>query len=177
MLFRSTSSDHLRIFNNARTLALFNFDGNVGIGTTNPSYRLHVNGAVAATSFPTISDSRLKKDTTPLTNCLATLTQLRGVSYDWTSDNHPHFEFDSRRQIGLIAQEVNSVLPEAVTKSVDGYYSIDYNKIVPVLVEALKEQQTNAEAKDLRINALETRINQLEKTLGAFDRRKEEAQP
>jgi len=60
------------------------------------------------------------------------------------------------RRIGFIAQEVEKVIPEAVGKDEEGIYSVEYDAILPLLVEALKEQQKI-------IEKLEERINQLEK--------------
>jgi hypothetical protein len=70
---------------------------------------------------------------------------LRGVSYDWRQEEYPEKNFEHRRQIGFIAQEVKEVLPEVVSQDGEGYYSIGYSRIIPVLVEAIKEQQTKFE--------------------------------
>ncbi len=63
------------------------------------------------------------------------------VSFLTGERKYKHLFPSHGRQVGLIAQEVEEVLPEAVGKSPDGYKTVDYEKLVPVLVEAIKEQQ------------------------------------
>jgi hypothetical protein len=139
------------------------FAGSVGIGTSTPSDKLTVIGrGLSTVGWVTQSDARLKKNVATLTNALARLTRLRGVSYDWRIKENPDFEFTEGRQVGLIAQEVRDVLPEAVSAGQDGYYAIDYDKIIPLLVESVKEQQAEVLEKDLRIEELETRLENLE---------------
>ena len=91
---------------------------------------LSVTGSVTASSNVTAySDERLKTDIQTIDNALDKVTQLRGVS----------FTKDDERSIGVIAQEVEKVLPEVVF---DGEYkSVAYGNIVGVLIEAIKEQQ------------------------------------
>jgi hypothetical protein len=116
--------------------------GNVGIGTSSPTQKLHVIGNILATGTITPSDRRYKKNIQPLENALANLQQLNGVSYEMNSQAFPEWNFEDTRQYGLIAQEVEKVFPEMV-KTIDakGYKGIDYVKLIPVLIEAIKEQQ------------------------------------
>jgi hypothetical protein len=85
--------------------------------------------------FP--SDERLKKNIEPLKSSLDKLIKLKGVSYEWQAEE----THGKGRNIGLLAQNVESVLPELVLTDSKGYKSLSYGKIVPVLVEAIKEQQ------------------------------------
>jgi Ca2+-binding EF-hand superfamily protein len=62
--------------------------------------------------------------------------------------------FPDGRQIGLIAQEVEEVIPELVNTTDNGYKSVDYAKLVSVLVEAVKEQQKQIEALEERISSI-----------------------
>ena len=72
--------------------------------------------------------------------------QLRGVTYDWkTSGQH---------DIGFIAQEVETVLPEIVKTGDDGYKSVDYARVTSVLVEAVKTQQQQLDDYRIKVNAL-----------------------
>jgi hypothetical protein len=121
---------------------IFNNGGNVGIGTTNPTVKLEVNGRLKTQGINELSDVRYKKDIQTLTNALANIEKLRGVSYDWKQAEFPEKNFDSKHQIGLIAQELELVFPELVNTDAEGYKSVDYSKLVAVLIEAVKEQQT-----------------------------------
>ena len=76
-----------------------------------------------------------------LTDALEKVLRLRPVAYDWRRAEHPDKNFNAGRQLGFIAQEVNAVLPEVVSQDRAGFYSIAYSQIIPVLVEAIKEQQ------------------------------------
>ena len=66
---------------------------------------------------------------------------INGVEYYMRTDEFPSKHFDTRLQVGLIAQEVEKVLPQVVQTGMDGYKAIDYAKVVPLLVEGIKEQQ------------------------------------
>jgi hypothetical protein len=121
---------------------IFNNGGNVGIGTTNPTVKLEVNGRLKTQGINELSDARYKKDIQTLTNALANIEKLRGVAYDWRQAEFPEKNFDSKHQIGLIAQELELVYPELVNTDAEGYKSVDYSKLVAVLIEAVKEQQT-----------------------------------
>ncbi|HTK81664.1 MAG TPA: tail fiber domain-containing protein [Bacteroidota bacterium] len=116
--------------------------GNVGIGTTTPSQRLQVIGNICATgTIGSCSDMRYKKDISPLSSSLTKVLSLRGVSYNWRSDEFSEKNFTKDRQIGLIAQEVEKLYPEVVQTDANGYKSVDYGRLTPVLIEAIKEQQ------------------------------------
>jgi len=117
-----------------------NFAGKVGIGTNSPQYKLDVKGQVRADNVTVKSDQRHKQNIHSLKNALTKLQGLRGVSFKW-KDNAQNAD----TQIGLIAQEVEKVLPELVSTDSEGYKSIAYGKLTAVLVEALKEQQLQIE--------------------------------
>lgn len=124
--------DAMRITNN----------GKVGIGTTNPAYKLQVNGSVAGIGpYINFSDRRYKKNIHTLSHALDKIMQLRGVDFEWKKDEYPDLKFKEGKQIGFIAQEIQEVLPEVVRKSNELGYSVAYGQVVPVLVEAIKEQQ------------------------------------
>lgn len=112
--------------------------GGVGIGGD-----LNVGGDIAA--FAT-SDSRLKENINPLTNALSKLDKISGVTYNWNSISGKN---TNTNEVGVLAQEILEVLPEAVVKRDNGYYAVDYEKIIPLLIEAIKE--------------LKSEVNQLKK--------------
>ncbi len=96
---------------------------------------LTVNG----TNYP--SDARYKKEISTLQNALQKIIAIRGVEYFMRTDEFPEKHFDTKLQVGLIAQDVEKVLPQAVQTDNEGYKSVDYAKMVPLLVEGIKEQQ------------------------------------
>jgi len=116
-------------------------NGNVGIGTTEPGYRLHVAGTVAANGFQNLSDQRWKTNIKPIQNALDNVLKMQGVTYYWKVDEYPDKHFPEGEQVGFIAQEIEKVYPQVVLADKDGYKSVDYSKLTPVLVEAIKEQQ------------------------------------
>lgn len=89
------------------------------------------------------SDIRFKKNIRPLKNSIEKIEQLNGVSYELKKDKYSQKNFSAGRQIGLIAQNVEKVYPELVKTDNEGYKSVAYQNLVAVLVEAVKEQQSN----------------------------------
>jgi hypothetical protein len=121
-------------------------------------------------SWSKASDVRFKKNVAPLENALARTLRLRGVSFDWRRDEFPDRNFPDSRSIGFIAQEVEAVYPQLVSIDRDGYESVDYAGLTPILVEAIKEQQQQLDSQRRRIESqaramedLTRRIEWLEK--------------
>jgi hypothetical protein len=95
---------------------------------------LNVRGDITAFA---LSDQRLKQDVEPISQALDKVRQLQGITFKWNmlAEDKNH----DRRDVGLLAQQVQSVLPEVVTQRDNGYLAIQYEKLVPLLVEAIKE--------------------------------------
>ena len=132
--------------------------GDVGIGIAIPTQKLHVIGNILATSFIVASDFRYKKNIEQIISPLFKLKQLRGVTYQYKTDEFPKMGFSDANQMGFIAQEVEKIFPELVVTDKNGFKAVDYPKITPVLVEAIKDQQ-------LQINELNRKLESLEKLI------------
>jgi hypothetical protein len=130
------------------------FGGSVGINVTpsGTSGRLDCSNDVVAFST---SDKRLKENIKPLENSLDKVLKISGVSFDWkelTEEEKKTIHGNEGHDVGVIAQEIEEVLPEVVTTRESGYKAVKYEKIVPLLIEAIKEQQQ-------QINKLEEKLN------------------
>lgn len=93
-------------------------------------------GTLSATIFNSTSDENYKKDINTLTDALEMTAELRGVSFKWKDNDQP--------SIGLIAQEVEKVVPEVVTTT-DGKKTLNYDAIIGLLVESIKELKARVE--------------------------------
>ena len=102
----------------------------------------------------------MKQNIEPFSPVLDKVIQLQPVSYEWQADAHPDYHFGPERTTGLIAQEVEKVLPEVVSRDDKGYLSISYTEMVPVIVEAMKEQQARIELQTAKIVEQERRFNE-----------------
>jgi hypothetical protein len=111
--------------------------GNLGIGTTNPTSKLTVqgdvlvSGVITSTDYNCSSDINLKENIQPIENPIDKVLQINGVSFDWKEDG--------RSSMGVIAQEVERVLPELVSGS--DSKTVNYNGLIGLLIEVVKEQQ------------------------------------
>lgn len=197
-------------------------NGNVGIGTTNPtsnltvttsqsgtvalsayssgstaaamqawatgsgSYGIFATGSVSAGIFygnVTItgalnqgSDRKLKRNIEPMKNALEIVTQLQGKTYEFRTEEYTNLALPDGKHLGFIAQEVEEVLPEIVAKAsqpmlknpegedlkIEAFKSINYTALIPVLTEAIKEQQQIIDTQDEKILSLEERLLDLE---------------
>jgi hypothetical protein len=137
-------------------------DGNSG--------NINASGTISGSSVVQTSDKRYKKEISTLDNSLENTLKLRGVSYYWKQENK-----SKKRQIGVIAQEIEEVYPEFVHTNDEGYKSVNYAQMTAVLIEAIKELNAKivkleAEKADLTAALNETkelseRIGKLEKLL------------
>ncbi|HWO57898.1 MAG TPA: tail fiber domain-containing protein [bacterium] len=105
-----------------------------------------------------VSDGRLKTEVVPLTNALDAVERLRGVTYRWKHDVLPDHPMARGEQIGLIAQEVKEVVPQAVTETREGLLAIDYARLVPYLIEGMKEQQRQIDEQRAMIDELREKL-------------------
>ncbi len=108
------------------------------------------------------SDERLKENVKTIDSSLSKVLQIRGVEFDWkelTEEEKKTIHGNEGHDVGVIAQEIEKVLPEVVTERENGYKAVKYEKIVPLLIEAIKEQSDTIEKLTERINKLEKGSN------------------
>ena len=88
-------------------------------------------GTITATDFNTTSDMRLKDNITAVQNPLDILAAISGVQFNWKSNG--------KEAVGVLAQEIEKVLPQIVNTNADGYKAVSYDSLIPILIEAIKE--------------------------------------
>lgn len=93
-----------------------------------------------AHSHSIFSDSRLKMNIAPIADPLQGVMSLNGITFYWNTSDHPDLGFNNERQFGFIAQEVEQIYPELVHTE-NGYKTVNYVELIPILTEAIKQQQ------------------------------------
>jgi hypothetical protein len=109
----------------------------MGVNSGTSKIVLDAVDVIATNGFTASSDIRLKENFESIPNALELVSQLNGLYYTWKKDAGA----DKPRKLGFIAQEIEKVIPELVKTDSEGMKSVDYIGVVPVLVEALKNQQ------------------------------------
>lgn len=151
-------------------------NGNIGMGpefnnNNQPKVELHIHTEDSTESYLQFSDEltgsaytdgfRMGIPSTTSTNMPGIISSLRGVSYYWTQTN-PIYSFDTTEHIGFIAQEVDTVDSRLTYMDSDSLLHVDYNKVVPILTEAIQELATINSSQDSIINSLNDRLTLLE---------------
>lgn len=132
--------------------------GRIGINTNNPSEALYVVGNIVATGLITaLTETKVKTNIETVEGALDKVSDLRGVTYDMKRDEYPELRFSDKRQLGFLAEEVAEVVPEVVLQNGDNLKSVDYGRLTPLLVEAIKELRQQNEQLMRRIERLEAR--------------------
>jgi len=117
----------------------------IGVAANGTAGRLDCSNDVVAFAS---SDKRLKENIKPLNNALDKINKINGVEFDWkelTEEEKKTVHGNTGHDVGVIAQEIEEVLPEVVTTRDTGYKAVKYEKIVPLLIQAIKEQQQQIE--------------------------------
>jgi hypothetical protein len=159
----------------AATGVLAGFTGGTSLAAL--GWALFSNGwAGGTTGWLNVSDARIKKNVKTIPSAIDLVTKLRGVSFNYDLSQYPSLNLDEQTtQLGFIAQEIEAVIPSAVKnsnipatkKSSTTYFleekgnvqlkAVSYSEIIPVLVEAIKEQQQIIEKLELRVKELENK--------------------
>ncbi len=131
----------------------------VGVNTssTSPSYGMYVyRGIYATENIVAYSDRRAKENIVTIDSALDKLLQMRGVYYNRIADEN------KVRQIGVIAQEVNEVIPEAVTYcDVNDEYGVSYGNLAGLFIESIKDQQQIIDKQAEEINLLKDELQKI----------------
>lgn len=123
--------------------------GSLAVGNISPSATVgRIDASNDVVAFST-SDERLKINIAPIHGSMGKVNSISGVEFDWISN--PEIHGNSGHDVGVIAQEIEKVLPEVVTTRDNGYKAVKYEKIVPLLIEAIKDLQR-------QIDELKTKI-------------------
>ena len=94
---------------------------------------MRVTGTVAALHFDSLSDLKLKSNVKQIENPIETVKKIDGVTFNWKEDN--------QASMGVIAQNVEKVIPELISKDEDDVKSVNYSGLIGLLIETVKEQQ------------------------------------
>ena len=112
---------------------------------------INCSGVATALDFNSTSDVNLKKDVKVIDDPVAKVLQLNGVSFNWTDTG--------QSSAGVIAQDVEKVMPEIIRDNPTGYKSLNYNGLIGLLIEAVKEQNETIKSLEQKINTLEERLS------------------
>ncbi len=171
--------DNLTIYSAGRKALL---GGAVGIGTTTPSFTLHVEGSAGKPgggSWSSSSDRRLKKNIEDIDGALERLLKLRGVTFEF-KDPEGIGELPGVRT-GMIAQEVQEVFPDWVDEGPDGYLRLTYRGFEALTVEALRdlreEKDRELAERDAAIERLRGELDEARARIEALERRIAAASP
>jgi hypothetical protein len=155
--------------------------GDIRVGTGTTGCVKDANGTIIAGTCS--SDLRYKKQITPFASVIDRLSRLQPVHFYWRADEFKEKHFGTAQSYGLIAQEVEQVLPELVGEDESGYKVVNYSKLPLLMLQAIKDlkvendslrEQNNA--MDARLKELEHKIQQMaEKKLAAPDARRAKA--
>ena len=139
-------------------LYLQNTGGNVAIGAVNPSVALDIVGSIEYTGTITdVSDKRLKENFTSIDTVLERLQKIQGYTYNMKDD------VDKKREYGVIAQDLQKVFPEMVSviDTENQYLGVSYIQLIPVLLEAIKEQHEIIDNQNKTITGLSVEMSEL----------------
>ena len=147
-------------------------NGNVGVGTTAPAYKVDAGGGSAGNdirgydvythdgSVHSFSDSRLKEVTGAYSSGLKQITALNPIFYKYKPGNPLNLSSDAT-VIGLVAQDLQKVIPEAVATGQNGYLTVTQGPIIYAMINAIKEENLQVESITTRLTSLEEKVSAL----------------
>jgi hypothetical protein len=120
---------------------------------------LVINGKFTSNGIKETSDGRFKKNINSISDALSTVINLEGVTYNWRTEEFPERSFTNRMEYGVIAQQIERIVPELVDTDEKGYKSVQYSHMVPLLIEAIKEQQLIINSQSQEIGVLKASVD------------------
>ena len=112
----------------------------IGVGTAASTTTGEIRALGDITAYYS-SDIRLKENIIPIENALSKVESISGNTYDW-KEGYDEIHSHKGNDVGVIAQEIEEILPQIVTNRDNGYKAVQYEKIIPLLIEAIKELST-----------------------------------
>jgi Chaperone of endosialidase len=165
-IFANRWRDHILTIENTSSGGFPGVTDGTVLMALNSDGRLEVRGQVINSVNFSSSDVRWKKNIETIASALDKVLQLRGVTFEWRKEEYQEMNFNPGKHLGLIAQEVERVIPEVVHQNEEGYKSVAYSNLVALSIEALKELQAKHEnllptiqAQQAEIDALKAELN------------------
>jgi hypothetical protein len=158
-----------RVDKNAYTAMFIGSSGAVGIGTVSPDNSLSVNGNADKTgggSWGTFSDGRLKNLNGSFNTGLSQVLKIHPIRYRYKADNAMGIR-DTDEHIGVVAQEIQKVIPEAVTENSKGYLLVNNDPIIWTMLNAIKEQQELIHKQQVQVQLQQAKIDRLSRQVRA----------
>ena len=152
-----TAADKLQVF------------GDVRVGTSGTDGCVK-NFAGTQLTGTCVSDRRFKKNITPFGPVLDRFAELQPVYYNWRAAEFPERHFGEAQTYGLVAQDVEQVLPDLVVTGGDGFKAIDYSKVPMLTIEAVKELKARNDALQAQADELTTQNQELRDRVEAIER-------
>jgi hypothetical protein len=112
----------------------------------------------------TPSDIRLKKDIRPIINAVQTIDKINGYTYYYRNSEESEFILPKNKQVGVLAQELEEFYPYALKKAKNGFYGVDYIKIIPLLLAGIKEQNEIIEELTRQIEQIKEKKDSINQT-------------
>ena len=149
-----------------------------------PNYAGYFNGDVYISGTYGPSDANLKQNIDSIANALSIINQLKPKSFDFRHNDFPSMNFPQGTQYGLIAQEVEQILPELVNMNTQpatydtlgnivtpavNFKGLEYQQLIPFLIKGIQEQQSQIQSKDSAINSLNDRLTALENCINGLN--------
>jgi len=132
--------------------------GSVGIGVTPNATNGRIDASDDIVSFSS-SDRKWKKNLVKIQNPIQNIMQINGYTFDWIDDPTHKFHGNTGSDVGVIAQEIEKVQPEIVTtRSKNGVMAVKYDRLIPLLIESIKEQQSQLDTQSKQITELQEQV-------------------